>query len=216
MGAVDLLEHVRAAGFTLDLADGKLLLTPASMLSDELRTALRASKTEVLALLAAEREADAEAFEERAAIMEFDGGLPRADAEAAARQCVDCEFLGRRRTCLEPVAAGLLTETQGYGIACPPPGHARACVAFQAKAAATLDSRAASARTAAGDPGTATARRLVAEIEAATLARGDSEANRRELLAEALALPDAQQLDLAEHFEEVARIWAAAGRTVKT
>ena len=27
-------------------------------------------------------------FEERAAIMEFDGGLPRADAEAAAYECI--------------------------------------------------------------------------------------------------------------------------------
>ena len=134
MGAADLLRHVRAAGFTLDLADGKLLVAPASMLTDELRTALRSSKTEVLALLTAEREADAEAFEERAAIMEFDGGLHRAEAEAAARQCVDCERFTRRRTCLEPVAAGLLTEEQGYGIAWPPSGHGAICPSFSSMA----------------------------------------------------------------------------------
>jgi hypothetical protein len=134
MGAAELLEHVRAAGFTLDLADGKLLVAPASMLTDELRAALRFSKTEVLALLAAEHDADAEAFEERAAIMEFEGGLPRAEAEAAAHQCVDCEHFGRRRTCLEPVAAGLLTEAQGYGIAWPPAGHADTCPVFDVKA----------------------------------------------------------------------------------
>ena len=75
-----------------------------------------------------------EAFEERAAIMEFDGGLPRAEAEAAARQCVDCEHFGRRRTCLEPVAAGLLTEAQGFGIAWPPEGHGAGCPVFNSKA----------------------------------------------------------------------------------
>lgn len=30
-----------------------------------------------------------EEFEERAAIMEYDGGLPRAEAEAAARKLID-------------------------------------------------------------------------------------------------------------------------------
>ena len=89
MGAADLLQHVRAAGFTLDLADGKLLVAPASMLTDELRTSLRASKTEVLALLATEHEADAEAIEGLAAITEFDAGTTRADACAVALSCAD-------------------------------------------------------------------------------------------------------------------------------
>ena len=112
MGAADLLKHVRAAGFTLNLADGKLLVAPASMLTDELRTALRASKTEVLALLAAEHDAD---------------------AEAAARQCVDCAHLTRRRTCLEPEAAGLIPAGQGFGIAWPGPVQAATCPAFTIK-----------------------------------------------------------------------------------
>ena len=116
MGAADLLKHVRAAGFTLNLADGKLLVAPASMLTDELRTALRASKTEVLALLAAEHDAD---------------------AEAAARQCVDCAHLTRRRTCLEPEAAGLIPAGQGFGIAWPPEGHGDGCAAFSSKAPRT-------------------------------------------------------------------------------
>lgn len=54
------------------------------------------------------------------------------------------------------------------------------------------------------------AARLAAAINAATLARGDTETNRRELMAEALALPLAEQLDLAEHFEEVAAVWRKA------
>ena len=53
------------------------------------------------------RESEREAFEERAAIMQFDGGLSRAGAEVAARACVACEFRSRRKTCLEPVLAGL-------------------------------------------------------------------------------------------------------------
>ena len=134
MGAAALLQQVRAAGFTLDLADGKLLVTPASMLTDELRAALRASKPEVLALLAAEHGTKAEAIEERASIVEFDRGLSRAEAEVAARQCVDCEFFGRHRTCLEPVAAGLLTQAEGFGIVWPPAGHADTCAAFNGKA----------------------------------------------------------------------------------
>jgi len=105
MGAADLLAYVHAAGFTLDLADDKLLVTPASMLTDELRIALRNSKPEVLALLAAEYEATAEAFCERT-IVEFDGGLPRADAEDLVERlqlsdveadhrtlCLECHYL---------------------------------------------------------------------------------------------------------------------------
>jgi len=59
-------------------------------------------------------EAQREAFEERAAIMEFDGGLTRADAEttvrglladgevsaSVARACTRCQHYSRRRTCL--------------------------------------------------------------------------------------------------------------------
>lgn len=94
-------------------------------------------------------EAWREVFEERAAIMEFDGGLMRADAEAAARglladgevsarvarTCTGCEHFGRHRTCPAPVAAGLLTEAQGFGIAWPPEGHGAGCAAFSGWAA---------------------------------------------------------------------------------
>ena len=85
-----------------------------------------------------------EAFDERAAIMQFDGGPSRLDAEAAARAlladdtalasvvqtCAGCRHIGRRRTCLEPVAAGLLTQAQGFGIVWPSEGHGATCVAF--------------------------------------------------------------------------------------
>ena len=94
-------------------------------------------------------EARREAFDERAAIMEFDGGLSRPEAEAAAlalradgevsarvaESCAGCRHFGRRRTCLEPVAAGLLTEAQGFGIVWPPEGQGAGCVAFSGRAA---------------------------------------------------------------------------------
>ena len=156
MGARELLHELAGAGFSVTAEADRLVIRPWSKLTDELRAALRASKPEVLALLAAEREADAEAFEERAAIMEFDGGLPRADAEAAARQCVDCEHLTRRRTCLEPVAAGLLTQAEGFGIAWPPEGHGAVCAAFSGKMPGNATPRPSESlrRAANDDPGT--------------------------------------------------------------
>ena len=53
MGAADLLLRARTAGFVLNVADGKLLVTPASKLTDAMRTALRAAKPELLVLLSA-------------------------------------------------------------------------------------------------------------------------------------------------------------------
>lgn len=44
--------------------------------------------------------------------------------------CSDCMHLTRRRTCGEPVAAGLRTAEQGFGIEWPPEGHGAACAAF--------------------------------------------------------------------------------------
>ena len=56
------------------------------------------------------------------------------------------------------------------------------------------------------------AERLATAINAGCLARGDTEANRTALLREATDLSLAHQIDLAEHFEDVARIWQAACR----
>ena len=71
-------------------------------------------------------------------------GVTRADAMAAtddhhhplvvARTCADCQHFGPRGTCFEPVAAGLRTEQEGFGIAWPDEGQAATCPAFSAKA----------------------------------------------------------------------------------
>ena len=133
MGAPELLRHLRDAGLVLTLtADGRLHVAPRTALTDDHRAAIRTERDALV--LALQAEAAAEAFEERAAIMEFEGGLSRAEAEVAARHCVDCEFFGRRGTCLEPVAAGLRTEKEGFGIAWPDEGQATTCTVFSAKA----------------------------------------------------------------------------------
>jgi hypothetical protein len=47
--------------------------------------------------------------------------------------CTHCQHLTRVSTCTEPVAAGLLTEAEGFGIAWPPDGYATNCVAFTSR-----------------------------------------------------------------------------------
>lgn len=78
------------------------------------------------------QQAEREAFEERAAIMEFDGGLSRADAEVAAKACITCEFQSRRKTCLEPVLAGLVS-TFGIRFCEQVPGAGADCMAYKEK-----------------------------------------------------------------------------------
>jgi len=51
MDAAHLLRHVRAAGFVLETVEDKLLVMPASLLSDELRVALRACRSELIEML---------------------------------------------------------------------------------------------------------------------------------------------------------------------
>lgn len=79
---------------------------------------------------------DREAFEERAAVREFDGGLSRADAERLALvdladdriHCTDCAHL-RGRVCTQ---AAMLGASQGY---MPVLNIARRCECFKPLAA---------------------------------------------------------------------------------
>jgi hypothetical protein len=85
MGAPDILSILQAAGLRLTADGDRLLVTPASAIIDEVRNLIRARKPDLLRLLAAGDTAlaspDREAFEERAAIREYDGGYSRDDAE---------------------------------------------------------------------------------------------------------------------------------------
>jgi hypothetical protein len=120
MGAPDLLQNLRGAGFDLAaVADGGIRVSPYSALTEDLRQEIREHRDELLALLSmpAVAEAAHEAFEERVGIREFDGGMPRHGAEQAAAAdlgmrvlCMTCTNRSRWKTCLCPVEAGLTTS----------------------------------------------------------------------------------------------------------
>ena len=83
------LNRLRRSGFALSVEGGKLIVAPGSRLTDADRTFLRAHKPALVALLEDPPASPApvidwEAFEERAAIMEYDGGLTREEAERKA------------------------------------------------------------------------------------------------------------------------------------
>lgn len=86
MGARELLYELRAAGIGVVVEGDKLVVRPASRLTDSYRAALRAAKSDVIALLSVCQALDGEAFEERAAVMECEGDLARVEAEAASRE----------------------------------------------------------------------------------------------------------------------------------
>lgn len=88
---------VRAGGFTLAIENDGLAIVPASRLTTEQRAYIRAHKVLLLEELRAELApvapeplpsltavADTEAFEERAAILEFEAGFSRDEAERRA------------------------------------------------------------------------------------------------------------------------------------
>ena len=83
MTATDVLRTLRRAGVVLEVSGSALLVTHARKLTDELRSLICAFKEELVCLVL--HESDVEAFEERAAVMNFDGGMTRPEAEAAAR-----------------------------------------------------------------------------------------------------------------------------------
>jgi len=120
MRARELLQRLRLEGFGLTVDGDRLIVTPASALTDDRRLQIRLHKPELLALLSEWRdEAQREVY--------------------PARTCADCQHHGRHRSCLEPVAAGLLTEAAGHGIVWPEPGRAATCSAFSARLAPMAD-----------------------------------------------------------------------------
>lgn len=86
MGAPDLLQGLRRAGFSLSVSpSGDLAVTPASKLTNEQRATIKVNKANIIhALRNPSPHFDREAYEERAAIIEHDGGSPREQAEALA------------------------------------------------------------------------------------------------------------------------------------
>lgn len=97
MSAADILTRARAAGLEVTTDGAQLLVRPASRLTDDLRSALKSSKAELLALLK---------------------GRPR-------QSCTTCRHRSNYGTCREPVAAGLAPEfaicwpDPQHGATCP-------------------------------------------------------------------------------------------------
>lgn len=125
MTAAALLQRLLADGFGIGVDDDRLIVKPASKLTETDRVAIRAHKVELLGLV----QADQEALEERAVVLDLDVGLNREYAETEARTCAACEHLTRVRTCGEPVRAGLVAY---FGIVWPESGYANDCPAFSA------------------------------------------------------------------------------------
>jgi hypothetical protein len=87
LGAADaLIARVREAGVELLLEGKQLGYRPAPRLPDELLAELVEQRDAVVASLASDAEYE---FEERAAILEFDAGMSRAEAERRAREMVN-------------------------------------------------------------------------------------------------------------------------------
>lgn len=76
MSASILLTEIKAHGLDIQAIDGNLHVQPRDRVTETIRQAIRAQKTALVDFI--------EAYEERAAIMEYSAGMTRADAEAAA------------------------------------------------------------------------------------------------------------------------------------
>jgi hypothetical protein len=89
MGA---LSKIQSAGFVVSLVGGNLSVTPTKIdLTDTQRTFIKKHKQAIIRQLSNTQlqQNIREQIEERAAIMEFDGGLSRADADVAATRSIN-------------------------------------------------------------------------------------------------------------------------------
>jgi hypothetical protein len=100
MSAVEALRAARAAGVQFTLDGDDLVMTAAAAPSAAMLDALSRHKAEIVALLRSSRDGWSGEdwlafFDERVGIAEFDGGLPRAQAEMRAFDCCVVEWLNR-------------------------------------------------------------------------------------------------------------------------
>ena len=107
MSAGEALKAARAAGIELALDGADLALSAASAPPAAVLDALSRHKAEIVGLLGSGRDGWSAKdwqvyFDERAGIAEFDGGLPRASAEARAFECCIAEWLNRHPVCSPP------------------------------------------------------------------------------------------------------------------
>lgn len=76
MEAGILLTEIKAHGLDIQAINGNLHVRPSNRITEGIRKAIRIQKTALVNFI--------EAYEERAAIIEYDAGLSRKDAETAA------------------------------------------------------------------------------------------------------------------------------------
>lgn len=80
MAASKVIEAIRTHGLSISADNGNLHVWPKDRITPEMRATIRSMKTALLDFI--------DDYEERAAIMEYDGGMSRTEAEAAALECV--------------------------------------------------------------------------------------------------------------------------------
>ena len=100
MSATKVLEAARAASVIVGINDNDLMLRAPARPASAVLDALSRYKAEIVALIRLEPlrwSADdwRAFFDERAGIIEFDGGLPRAEAEVEALACCIVEWLNQ-------------------------------------------------------------------------------------------------------------------------
>jgi hypothetical protein len=107
MSAAAALKAVRAAGIEIVLDGDDLALSAASAPPAAMLDELAQHKAGIVALLRTGHDGWSgedwlALFDERAGIAEFDGGLPRAEAEARAFECCVAVWLNRNPVCSSP------------------------------------------------------------------------------------------------------------------
>src|SRR5262245_3338290 len=103
MSAAEALKAARAVGIHLEVDGDDLLLEASAPPPSAIVEVLSQHKAEIVAVLrpgcdGCSAEDWQVFFDERAGIIEFDGGLPRAEAEARAFGCCIVEWLNRNPT----------------------------------------------------------------------------------------------------------------------
>jgi hypothetical protein len=130
MSAATALKAARDAGIELGIDGDDLLLEAVSEPPAATLEALSRHKAEIIELLRPGRDGwSAEDwrlfFEERAAIAEFDGGLPRAKAEAQAFECCLIEWLNRNPSPSAPGRCGWCGRSESQDAVVLPYGTER-------------------------------------------------------------------------------------------
>jgi len=150
VNAAEVLATVEADGLELALRGGKLCVRPAGRIRPPLVELVRKHRRELRVLLGEnEAASERERFEERAAIMEHDGAMTRAEAERAAglarqdpvpvrwrgagldlgdlRPCLWCRNLTRSGRCLA-AWRGELRASRDYSPTFP--GQPQRCIGY--------------------------------------------------------------------------------------